>query len=290
MALLGGAAGAVVLAGLAVLAAGIDGLRPAALLAPLLTALSPPFAASALAGGREAFLAACIVAGSALAFAETHTAGRWPLSALCFGAAGTAGPLGLAALTAAFAQRIAFARRFRLPRRVLAHAVIWLGLALAVAAAGRLLSGPDPAPPPGAPPPGDDPGTSAPAGLPLLLAALWREADGLAVLPAVLVLLLGWKPKAAFFRLSLAGLLLAAWLPLAARAPAAGLDRALAPVLPIVFLVIGEALAAAGGALEAVGLRGRRRAVLAASVIGALALGQAWPTLALLAGDTAGRP
>lgn len=277
-ALLGGAAGAVVLVALAALAAGTEEPGPAVLIAPLLTALSPAFARSAAAGGTEVLLAALLIAGSARAFAETHASGRLPLSAALFGAAAGLGPVGAAALAAVFLQKLVFTRRFRLGAEVYRFAIIWLAIALAVWAGLRLLgvAGPRGAAGPAA-------GGEA-IGLVRLLAALWRETDGLAVFPFLLVLLLGWKPKGTFFVLTLAGLLLAAWLAASAGAPAAEVPRTLAPALPFAFLVVGEALRAAAAVFESSGLGGRGRAILGGLVVAALGLGQAWPTLALVAG------
>jgi hypothetical protein len=48
--------------------------------------------------------------------------------------------------------------------------------------------------------------------------------------------------------------------------------------------VVGEALRAAAAVFESSGLGGRGRAILGGLVVAALGLGQAWPTLALIAG------
>ena len=49
--------------------------------------------------------------------------------------------------------------------------------------------------------------------------------------------------------------------------------------LPLVLLVVSEALRGASPALETVGLRGRPRVLLIALVIAAFGAGQAWPAL-----------
>jgi hypothetical protein len=278
--LLGGAAGAVALVSLAALAAGTEGLRIGVLLAPFLTALSPTFAGAALGSGEEVLFAALLLAGSYRAFAETHTSGRLPVSAVLFGGSAALGLGGLIALAAAFAQKIVFARRFRLARNVYLFAAIWLVVGLATS--GLLLiviDGWGVGPVSGKPILED----GERLGLPRLLAALWRETYGLAWLPYVLVLVLGWKPKALFFLLVQIGLLLAGWLMVAAQAPVAGLRGVLAPAIPLVFLVVGEALRGFSPALEAIGLRGRPRVLLIALVITALGAGQVWPTLVQIA-------
>jgi len=279
-ALLGGIAGALVLVSLAALAAGTTELRPENLLAPLFTALTPTFARAAFTGGEEVLFAALILAGSYRAFAETHTSGRLPVSAVLFGGSAALGLGGLVALAAAFGQKIVFARRFRLGARVYGFAFIWLAIGLVTCGLLIKVSGPwGPGPISGRPLLLE---TGEPVGLPRLLAALWRESNGLAWFPWVLVLLLGWKPKALFFLLTQVGLLLGGWLLVAARAPVAGLSRVLAPAIPWVLLVVGEALSGVFPALESAGLRGRARRILIALVVAAFAAAQAWPTLATL--------
>lgn len=276
----GAAAGAIALVSLTLLAAGIDGFRPAALVPALLAAASPAFAASLCAGSREPFAAACCLAGAYRAFMETHVPGRLPISALLFGAGAALAPGGIFIPIAVFVQKIAFARKFRLERANYIFAVIWLALALAAWGAGRAALG---AVTGGAVTGGAAPTSGPPlAGPGRVLVRFWREADGLAVLPFLLVLLAGWKSKAVTFRLTLAGFVLAGSLAGAAFAPLSDLPRPLAPALAFAFLIVGEALARAGALLETAGLRGRGRTVLVAAVLCALALGQLWPTLVLL--------
>jgi hypothetical protein len=282
--LLGGAAGALVLVFQAALAGGVEGIRPAVLLAPLLTALSPTFARGVLGGGEEVFFACLLFAGSVRAFRETHRPGSFPLSALCFGASAALGWGGLVALAAAFAHRLLFARRFRLPAAVYRYAWIWLAVGLLTFAlfavwvgwpAGGAVSGR----------PLADPTTASPsaAGIGLVLTRLWAEVDGLAALPYLLVLVMAWKPKDRFFVLTLSLILTAAWLPVAARAPAAAVGAALVPAIPLVMLVIGEGVRGAIPVLETAGLGPRPRAWIITLAVVALALGQVWPTIRLLA-------
>lgn len=278
-------AAAVALLGLALFAAGTEGFRPAALVPALLAAAAPAVAASFAAGGREPFVAALYAAGAYRAFAETHVAGRLPLSALLFGAGAALAPAGPLVLVFLFAQRMAFARRFRLRRDNYVFAGIWVAVAVAAwallrAALGRgpVLGGAATGGAASAPAAAD-----AVAGPITVLGRFWREADGLALLPFVLFLLAGWKSKAVIFRLTLAGAVLAGALAGAARASAAALPGSLAPALLFAFLIAAEALAAAGAAVEAGGLRGRGRGALFATTLCALVLGQLWPTLARLA-------
>lgn len=278
--MIGGAAAFVVLACQAGLARGVERLSPVVLLAPLFTALSPRFAEAAMASGEEVLFAALLLAGCYCGFAETHTAGRLPASAVLFGASAGLGLGGLLALAAAFLQRIIFARRFRLAAPVYGFAFIWLAIGLATFGLLRWMSGPwGPGPVSGQP---FATGNEA-AGLGFLVSRLWDEVNGLAVLPYVLVLVIRWKPKALFFLLTLVGLLLAAWLPVAARAPVAGVGRVLAPAIPLVMLVVAEGMRGIAPALETVGLGERARRALITVVVVALALAQAWPTLARLA-------
>jgi len=269
----GAVAGACALVGLALFAAGIDGFRPAALVPALLAAASPAFAASLAAGDREPFVAALYLAGACRAFAEAHVAGRLPISALLFGAGAALAPAGLVVPFLVFVQKIAFARRFRLAPASTIFAGVWLAIALAAWGAVRLALGSAAAPPAG-----------PAAGVWPVLFRFWREADGLAAWPFLLVLLAGWKSKAVTFRLTLAGFVVAGTLAGGALAPLAALPGSLGPALLFAFLIVTEALAAAGALTENAGLRGRPRAVLAAALIAALALGQLWPTLAMLAG------
>jgi hypothetical protein len=280
----GAAAGAIALVSLTLLAAGIDGFRPAALVPALLAAASPAFAASLFAGGREPLVAACCMAGAYRAFMETHVPGRLPFSALLFGAGAALGPGGIFIPIAVFIQKIAFSRRFRLERANYIFAVIWLALALAAWGAGRAAIGAAIGAAGGAVPGGAALAGGPPAGFGRVLVRFWREADGLAVLPFLLVLLAGWKSKAVTFRLTLAGLVLAGSLAGAAFAPLSTLPRSLAPALAFAFLMVAEALATAGALLETAGLRGRARTALVAAVLSALALGQLWPSLVLLVG------
>jgi hypothetical protein len=274
--LLGGIAGALVLISLAALAAGAAGLRLGALLAPFFTALSPTFARAVFTGGEETLFAALILAGSYRTFAETHISGRFPLSALLFGGSAALGWGGLVALIAVFGQKIVFARRFRLGGPVIGFAFVWIAIGLATWGLLMLLSGPWGSGPVSARPLVADGG---PMGILRPLAVLWRETNGLAWLPFVLMLLLGWKSKALFFVLTQAGFLLAGWLLVAARAPIDGLPRMLVPAIPLVLLVVGEALRGVYPALETSGLRGRARQILIAVVVAAFAGALAWPTL-----------
>jgi hypothetical protein len=269
---IGAAGGVVALVSLTLLAAGIDGFRPAALVPALLAAASPACAASLFAGGREPLVAAFYLAGAQCAFMETHVAGRLPFSALLFGAGAALAPGGIIIPLVVFLQKLTFARRFRLEPANYIFAAIWLALAVAAWGAGRAVVG--------APPAGGAPA----AGLGRVLVRFWSEADGFAVLPFLLVLLVAWKSKAVTFRLTLAGFLAGGSLGGAALAPLTALPRSLAPALAFTFLIVAEALATAGTLLETGGLRGRARTALVAVVLSALALGQFWPSLVRMAG------
>jgi hypothetical protein len=281
--LIGGVAGALVVLVLAVLAGGIDGLRPIALIAPLLTVLSPTFARGILIGGEWSLVAALLVAGGYRAFAETHTAGRLPISALLFGAAAGLGHGGLAVLILVCLQKLIFARKFRLGGQVYLFAGIWLVLGLITAGLVHLLVGSGGG---GPVPDASLLAAGGQAGIWRILSAFWREVDGLAILPFLLVLLFGWKPKAVFFRLTLVASILVGWMTVGSRAPASALPFLLVPALPFAFLIVGGALEAAGSTLEAVGLRGRARAGLVSLCVLALALGQLWPSLVLAFGKS----
>ena len=278
---LGAVAGSACILHLAGLASGVDGLRPLSLVPSLLLASSPVFAHAAFTGGEEVIFTSLLLATAYRAFAETHTSGQLPISALFGGLAGACGRSGLWTLLTFFAQRLAFARKFQLQPAVRLFALIWLAIAVLLAGGLILLLG-------GA---GNGPASgitlrfALPAGGPWTrglraLGGLSQAVNGLALLPFVLGLALAWKPKEIYFRLTLAVAALIPLLTNAAMAPAVGASRVLAPALPFAFLIAGDALATADLALAGGGLRGRTRAILGWTFIAALALAELAPTLA----------
>jgi hypothetical protein len=276
--LFGAVAGSASILLVAAFAAGVDGLRMPALVPPLFLAASPVFAHAAFTNGESAVLTTLLLATGYRSFSETHTHGRLPISALCGGLAAAIGRAGALAFMALFLQKVAFARKFRLPRAVAVFAVVWLVLGLAVTGSVLLaLAATGHSSDVFAPPP---PAGSVLASGVRTLGAFISAVNGLALLPFVLALVLAWKPKEIYFRLTLAAAALIAILIAAVRVPAAGLGPALAPALPWGFLIAGEALAHAETVLQSSGLRGRALAVLASSVIAALALAELVPTLA----------
>ncbi|HWN81483.1 MAG TPA: hypothetical protein VNM87_05275 [Candidatus Udaeobacter sp.] len=278
---LGAVAGSAAIILTAALAAGVEGLRPLALVPSLLPAASPVFAHAAFTGGEEVVFASLLLATAYRAFTETHTAGRLPVSALFGGLAGACGRGGVWTLVAFAAQRVAFVRKFQLPRAVAVFAGVWLILSLALTFVLMfLLAGAGHGPASGATLRFAMRAGGLGVGLWRVLGGLMQAVNGLALLPFVLALVLAWKPKEVYFRVTLA---VAALIPLllnAALAPAAGFGRVLAPALPFAFLIAGDALGTADLALESGGLRGRTRLFLGWTFIAALALAELAPTLA----------
>ena len=282
---LGAVAGSACILLVARLAAGVDGPRPLALVPSLLLASSPAFAHAAFTGGEEVVFASLLLAAAYRAFTETHTAGRLPISALFGGLAGAFGRSGIWALLALFAQRLAFVRKFQLQPAVVVFALVWLAMALGTAFGLTILQG-------GAghgPASGGTLRFALPTGTPWTAGlrafrGLVDAVNGLALMPFVLGLVLAWKPKEVYFRLTLVVAVLIPLLVNAGLAPAVGFSRVLAPALPFAFLIAGDALATADQALEGGGLRGRTRAVLGWSFVAALALAELSPTLVGFAG------
>jgi hypothetical protein len=239
------------------------------LIPALLLAASPLFARGVFLGAEGMVFTALLLAGGYRAFVETHTPGRLPISAVCFGLAAALDRAGLLALVFVAVQKLVFARNFRLPRAVYGFAFVWLGVGLLAAAVAFWLakSGPYAAA-----------GMTA-VGIGRAVAAFFAAIDGLALVPFVTALFLAWKPKEVYFRLTLAAAVLVALVVMAGRAPEESLGRALAPALPWAFLIAGEALRSARAVLETAGFRARERRILGVIVIGSLALAQLWPTL-----------
>jgi hypothetical protein len=191
---------------------------------------------------------------------------------VCFGLASAVECAGLLVLVLVALQKLAFARKFRLPRAVYGFAFVWLGVGALVAAVGFWLTGFVPRAAAG----------RVSVGFWRAITAFIASVDGLALVPFVAALCFAWKPKEVYFRLTLVAAVLIAVVIMAGRLSEESLERALAPAMPWAFLIAGEALRSARAGLETAGFRARERRILGVIVVGSLTLAQLWPTLTRL--------
>jgi hypothetical protein len=285
---LGGLAGVSVLAVVGDLASRVEGPRTrAGLVAPVLLVLSPSFAHGIFGTPEIALFAAVLLLAMRRTFDETGAIGARSLSILPWAVVGAWCQQGIILLVVAFVHRLLYARRYGLGRPHLAVISAWFGLSAAGAvllalALGGWSGGPFAAA-------GD--GSAAPAspaspGFPWdAVTHFWAGAQGLALLPFLLFLAVAWKPRPVWYLSTLALLTVAVWLLLAVLRPlpaAAARPALLVPILPLFYVVVGEALRASRTVLEAGGFRGRQSAIVTTGYLCGLALATVWPTLMLL--------